>query len=283
LSFFNNRKRITLAAMLLGGVALIAVIALVVSGSGGSSKGEPQAQSRLTKTLPDGPDVAPSPTPIVESAASAEEPLPSVAEPNRADCAAIRGTSYLSETERIWFRDNCSGSGGGATTTASAGSVSTTRASSSDRLTIPSIGLDSRITPSRVLASGEMPTPSGYYDVYWYDFSAISSALGGYVDGGNLVLAGHVTCAYCNNGQRGRVVFGGVPSLTAGAAIQYRDSSGQVTNYVVTSVMDVYPESNWDGIVAGNRADMTLITCNGVLDTEKLEYDQRRVVFARKV
>ena len=283
MKFLSNRKQRMVAAAAIAVIVVVGAGALVVGGGGNDNGVAPRAGIRPTATPVVGLDVAPTAGPT--ELAAVEEPTPSP-EPNRADCNAIRGTDYASETERLWFRDNCSGvasasSGGGGS--GGGGTASTSRASFGDRLIIPSIGVNAGITPSRVPASGSMPTPPGYYDVYWYDFSSFPG-VGGYVDGGNVVLAGHVTCAYCNNGGRGRVVFGGVPSLSAGATIQYRTASGQVFDYVVTGAVDVYPGSaNWESLLAAGRADLTLITCNGILDTEILEYDQRRVVYARKV
>jgi hypothetical protein len=56
---------------------------------------EPPPPPPVTATTP--PEVAETP------------PLPPTAtrEPNRASCGAIRGTAYLSQTERAWFLANC--------------------------------------------------------------------------------------------------------------------------------------------------------------------------------
>ena len=301
-SLFSSRPYLLAAALAVAGVLVLA--AVVVMNSGGDSDGRPHARSQPTASLSN-LDVAPTFTAPPEPTATAAP----VAETNRQDCTAIRGTSYQSDAERDWYIANCptvvasapsaasapasagapSSAGAPAAAGGSSSAASGSRPGSGDRLIIPSIGLDYYVQTMYVgvNAAGQavMPTPKGYYDVIWYDFSAYSSYTGGYADGGNLVLAGHVTCAFCNNGQRGRVAFGGVPSLTPGASIQYITASGRTYNYVVTSAVDLYPSdgAGWDNVLSSSYADMTLITCNGILDQEILEYDQRRVVSARKV
>ena len=149
-----------------------------------------------------------------------------------------------------------------------------------DQLVIPSIGLNATVTGMDVGSDGMMKDPAGYFNAVWYNFAAIPG-LGGYVDGGNLVMAGHVDCGRCYNGGAGAAVFWDVRYLPVGASIQYY-SGGQVYNYVVSASGDYGPGADWEGIVAAGSADMTIITCDGTFDPSAREYSHRRVIFARK-
>ena len=51
-------------------------------------------------------DILPTPAPE-PTAVPTPEPPPPPPPANRADCNAIRGTSYLSAEERTWFLANC--------------------------------------------------------------------------------------------------------------------------------------------------------------------------------
>jgi sortase (surface protein transpeptidase) len=130
-------------------------------------------------------------------------------------------------------------------------------------------------------ADGLMPDPSGYFNAVWYNFSSIPG-LGGYVNGGNLVMAGHVDCARCHNGASGAAVFYNTRQLQPGAEIQYY-SGGKLYKYTVFQVADYNSASDWAAIVAAGTADLTIITCNGTFDPSAHEYNLRNVVFARKV
>ena len=97
-------------------VALAAVGAMVAGGlltQGTTINPEPRA------LFLDGPPAAPAAEEAGSQAVAAGQPEPDpaaaapdksgteVAEPNRASCAAIRGTAYESERERGWFLANC--------------------------------------------------------------------------------------------------------------------------------------------------------------------------------
>ena len=258
------------------------------------------------------------PTLSVQVQSNAQQPTPTVApqatatsQPIRTNCAAIRGTDYRSNAERDWFQANC----GATAATPGAGSASaqaTARPATSqstvpsggtqggtagapaaagghasgveyvlgDQLVIPSIGVNATVTGMDVGGNGAMPDPTGYFNAVWYNFSAIPG-LGGYVNGGNLVMAGHVDCARCHNGASGQAVFYNTRSLQPGTEIQYY-SGGQLYRYAVFQAGSYDAENtNWAAIVAASTADLTIITCTGTFAGG--HYDQRHVVFARKI
>jgi hypothetical protein len=100
-----------LKSALVGAIVALALVAAIggayALGKGGSSTpAGPSAQVVPVTAVP--PTATPLPPPVPPPAAAAppsQPPPPSAA--NRQNCALIRGTDYLSETERLWFLDNC--------------------------------------------------------------------------------------------------------------------------------------------------------------------------------
>jgi hypothetical protein len=214
----------------------------------------------LTLGMNGGDDNDQAVAPTLAVSVSSTQPLPTAnpqpaATPQiRTSCSAIQGTDYRSPEERLWYQQNCSSTATSSLTAGnSAGSSSSTIPSGGstsapsnppatghyvgaeyalgDQLVIPSIGLNAAVTGMDVGADGVMPDPAGYFNAVWYNFASIPG-LGGYVSGGNLVLAGHVDCARCYNGGSGTAVFWNTRNLSAGDTIQYY-SGGQVYNYEV--------------------------------------------------
>ena len=246
---------------------------------------------------------APSPLPTASSMVGVQATAPTAAAPaptatvmpDRASCAEIRGTDYLSSTEREWFNQNCTATAAPSTTGTATRSFPSGGSSNSagsgpagpggteyalgDRLLIPAAGVNASVNGIRVGSNGVMPDPTGYFNAVWYDFSLLG--LGGYVTGGNLVLAGHVDCARCNGGGAGTAVFYNTRYLSPGDSIQYVTAAGETFNYVVFANQDYSPDTDFAGIVSPSAADITIITCTG--NFLGGEYSLRNVVFARKV
>jgi hypothetical protein len=273
-------------------VLAVVSIAMLTVACGGSNDKAPSGHSDLpSEALDVAPTTAPSaqaqPQPTAPPLAQATqtqsppEPAPEPPPPeNRADCNAIRGTDYRSLEERTWFVENCtrtatSGAAAGAGGAGPGGGQSPT----GDRLLIPAAGVNAEVWRASVPASGVMPDPVGYFNALAYDFSAIPG-LGGGVDSGNLVMAGHVDCGRCYNGGAGTAVFWSVRNLKPGDTAQYRTADGRVVNYVVTSSRSLGGGTDGLSIVASGAADMTLITCTGSFSGG--EYNLRHVVAFRK-
>jgi len=275
----------------LGGVPRIAlvpalpIVAFIIGfgislGSGGNDNGVAPPSEAVVAPSPEA-----TPTLVVPTATPVSY---------RTDCAAIRGTDYRSNEEREWFRQNCSGTSalsntsggstagttGGSTVTGPAAAPRAGQAPTGDRLVIPSIGVNADVWKATVGSDGVMPDPVGYFNAVRYDFGA--AGIGGDVNGGNLVLSGHVDCAACHSGGPGLAVFYYVKNLGPGDGIDYYTADGRLVRYVVTSAGDYEPNTDWSAIVASGTADLTLITCIGTWNPSAREYSLRRVVFARK-
>jgi hypothetical protein len=228
---------------------------------------------------------APAPIPTATLEPTATQPPA-----NREDCAAIEGTDYQSPEERDWYLANCNG-GGGSTASTGGGqgtpaytgpaTVGAAEFALGDRLIIPAAGVNASVTGSVVGGSGQMTSPVGYFNAVWYDFSGFPG-IGGYVDSGNLVVAGHVDCARCHNGASGGAVFYNIRNLKAGDSIQYVTAAGQTQNYVVTSAQWFEPGANWAAILSSGAADLSIVTCIGTFDSSRHEYTHRLVVYASK-
>jgi hypothetical protein len=281
----NNIPRLALIGIV--PVAVFLIAAAITFGSGGDDDDQATA---LPSATPTRQPVAAANT-AVPTAAATPEPTSTVTD--RTSCAEIRGTDYRSSAERDWYNQNCTGtaaasSGGGGSRVPSGGSSSSAGAGPSvpagteyalgDRLVIPAAGVNASVNGIKVGSNGVMPDPIGYFNALWYDFSLLG--LGGYVTGGNLVLAGHVDCARCNGGGPGTAVFYNTRYLSPGDSIQYITSSGAVHNYTVFSNVDYSPNTNWASIVSPGTADITIVTCTGTFSGG--HYSLRNVVFARK-
>ncbi len=278
------------------GVVPVAVFLIAAAISFGSS-GEDDKPQAIAPTVVPTRALAAANTAVPTVAAT---PQPTATVPaDRTDCAAIRGSDYRSSTERDWFNKNCTGtaaaSSGGTSNsnTSSGGSSAPSGGSSSsagagpsgsgeyplgDRLVIPAAGVNASVSGRKVGGDGVMADPIGYFNAVWYDFSSLG--LGGYVTGGNLVVAGHVDCARCQGGGPGQAVFYNTRYLQPGDRIQYVTAAGQTFNYVVFSNADYSPDANWASIVSPGAADITIITCTGSFSGG--HYSLRNVVFARK-
>jgi hypothetical protein len=279
--FLNNIPRLALIGIV--PLAVFLVAAAIGFGAGGDDD-KPQAVAPTavpTKALAAANTAVPTP---------AATPQPTATVPaDRTDCSAIRGTDYRSSAERDWYNQNCTGtaasSGGGGAPSPSGGSSNSAGAGPSgsgeyalgDRLVIPAAGVNAPVSGRKVGGDGVMPDPVGYFNAVWYDFSALG--LGGYVTGGNLVVAGHVDCGRCYNGGAGTAVFYNTRYLSVGDTIQYITAGGVVKNYVVFSNQDYADGTDFSGIVSPGAADITIITCTGVFSGG--HYNYRNVVQGR--
>jgi hypothetical protein len=276
-TFLNNIPRLALILIVPAAVFLIAAAIGFGAGGGGGDNKQASGPTEVPATAQ---AVANTAVPTV-----AATPAPTATPaPNRADCSAIRGTSYQSDAERDWYTQNCTGTAagggglsGGSSTTAGAGPSGSGEYALGDRLVIPAAGVNAPVSGRKVGADGVMPDPVGYFNAVWYDFSALG--LGGYVTGGNLVVAGHVDCGRCYNGGAGTAVFYNTRYLSVGDTIQYITASGTVKNYTVFSNQDYPDGTDFSGIVSPGAADITIITCTGVFSGG--HYNYRNVVQGR--
>ena len=143
-----------------------------------------------------------------------------------------------------------------------------------DRIAIPRFGVEAPIIVLGVDESGVMETPTGAWEVAWYDFTSRPGV------GSNAVFSGHVDALY--TGTPGEAVFYNLKDLEQGDSIEVRLADGTVYEYRVTVRYSVDPTTADVGSIVGptQREIITLITCGGNLGTE---YDQRLIVLAERV
>jgi hypothetical protein len=275
-SFGSDRAGLKL---LLVGVPIIAFI--VAAGATMAMSSDHKRIVAAEATV--GVSVRSVPTPATVAAPTQAPPAATATpQPNRRDCSAIRGTTYLSQDERSWFIENCPAPTpvpGRTVSQVQAPPITTHSVNSviygtNDRLVITRLGINAPVNISVVPPDGTMGVPLGANDVVLYDFSAIPG-LGGYPgQGGNTVIAGHVDYICC------LAVFAPLRNVQEGDVIDYYTGGGEHYQYVVQWFGDFGPDTNWAGIVASTPNSMTLITCNGTFDTVAHEYSHRRVVRA---
>jgi LPXTG-site transpeptidase (sortase) family protein len=147
-----------------------------------------------------------------------------------------------------------------------------------ERLIIPSINVDTRVTPKAVASDGQMPSPVGPQEVIWYDFSALPG-LGGRPGDGNTVLAGHVDYGV------DPAVFWDLRDVKEGDEITLVLVDGSEYKYTARSNRIVDPSAtSFNEIVASTPEEsLTVITCAGDFDPQTHNYDMRRVVWAVRI
>jgi LPXTG-site transpeptidase (sortase) family protein len=142
-------------------------------------------------------------------------------------------------------------------------------------LKIPSIGVDSIVGQTGLLASGALGTPSNVYYTDWYTGSAEPGQPGA------TLIDGHVS-SWTAKG-----VFFDLHLLKAGDPIQIVKGDNSVVNYQVVQTQ-VYSSSNVDmqaaitPVVPG-VSGLNLITCTGQVIKGTSEFNERIIVFAKQV
>ncbi len=149
-----------------------------------------------------------------------------------------------------------------------------------NRIRIPRIGVDAPVKLSTLDASGALAEPDTPDDALVYDFSKYSG-VGGWFDGGNLVMAGYARSEKpCNDGKERPPcagVFYWLNQLSAGDQIHvWWDKQEYV--YTVVAVCTVDASKNFEPIVRYTDVPaITLITGAGEADAT-LGSTQRLVV-----
>jgi LPXTG-site transpeptidase (sortase) family protein len=143
-----------------------------------------------------------------------------------------------------------------------------------DRLVIPKIGVDAPVVTLGVDGQGVMQSPSGPFEVGWYDFTAWPGT------GGNAVFSGHVDYASV-----GAAVFWHLRELGQGDLVEVRLADGTSYQYVVvSSVSYTSGDAPIAEIVGPTGKDtVTIITCTGTFNREIHQYSHRLVVRAERL
>jgi sortase (surface protein transpeptidase) len=136
-------------------------------------------------------------------------------------------------------------------------------------LSIPKIGVHSRLVELRLKKNGEMGTPAPEV-AGWFTQGAAPGALG------PAVIAGHVTW-------NGPAVFQRLNTLRRGDQVSVSREDGKTAVFTVSRV-DRFSKSRFPTrAVYGpiDHAGLRLITCDGTYDAARRAYPDNVVVFAR--
>jgi sortase (surface protein transpeptidase) len=140
-------------------------------------------------------------------------------------------------------------------------------------LTIPAIGVSTRVMALGLTEDGAMEVPPGGYPAGWFDGSPTPGELG------PAVLAGHV------DWDGDPAVFWGLHDLTAGDQVLVERADGSTATFAVERIAEYAKEEFPTGSVYGDidRAGLRLITCGGDFDADTAGYTDNVVVYAHLV
>lgn len=137
------------------------------------------------------------------------------------------------------------------------------------RLRIPAIGVDASVESVGLTADGAMDVPKNYANVAWYNLGPKPGAAG------NSVIAGHV------DSKTGPAVFWDLRKLRPGDEVFVLGADGIERRFVVTAMQvykrDAAPLEKIFGAAPGTH--LNLITCAGVFDRTRKEYDSNLIVY----
>jgi hypothetical protein len=138
------------------------------------------------------------------------------------------------------------------------------------RLTIPAIGVRTRLIRLGLTTAGTLQVPASYRVAGWYDRSPRPGATG------SAIIAGHI------DSYRGPGVFVRLASLHRGDRAYVRRADGSLVVFRVTAVRlyrkDRFPTATVYGPAAGPQ--LRLITCGGTFDPAQRSYESNVVVYA---
>lgn len=132
------------------------------------------------------------------------------------------------------------------------------------RLVIPAINVDANIQSVGVNSKGEMEVPNNIVDVAWFELGPRPGEIG------SAVIAGHLNG---ENGENG--VFANLDKLKKGDLVFVASLSFVVSN------IQTYDSGYADSVFSNNDGRrLNLITCNGIWNKSKKDYNKRLVVTA---
>jgi hypothetical protein len=138
------------------------------------------------------------------------------------------------------------------------------------RLTIPAIGVRTRLVRLGLTRAGTLRVPASYQVAGWYDRSPRPGATG------SAIIAGHI------DSYRGPGVFYRLASLHQGDRAYVRRADGSLVVFRVTAVRlyrkDRFPTATVYGPAAGPQ--LRLITCGGTFNPALRSYESNVVVYA---
>lgn len=139
-------------------------------------------------------------------------------------------------------------------------------------MTIPKIGVESRVKSLGVKPNNELQAPANIYDTGWYKGSSKPG------ESGAALLDGHV------HGPNKPGVFHKLHTLKAGDPIYIERGDGTRITYTVVS-QKTYAQQDTDMVAAlesivPGKEGLNIITCTGAVDRATNRYDDRLVIFA---
>ena len=140
-------------------------------------------------------------------------------------------------------------------------------------LTIPLIGVQTKLTTLGLAADGELQVPDSYSIAGWYTGSPRPGAIG------SAIIVGHIDSV------AGPGVFFGLSELKAGDKVYVKRADGTMAEFRVTSVhtylKDDFPTESVYGPVPD--AELRLISCSGAFDPATGHYLSNVVAYAVEV
>ena len=144
-----------------------------------------------------------------------------------------------------------------------------------EMLIIPKIGVDAAIQVVGLTANGRMGIPTNFTDVAWYKFGPKPG------DPGSSAINGHLDTVTDSN-----AVFARLDEIKKGDEIYILDKDGQEIKFRVINT-EIYDEAKaplkkiFDQ--SKTSARLNLITCDGVWNQDKRDYNKRLVVYSERV
>jgi len=138
------------------------------------------------------------------------------------------------------------------------------------RLIIPKINLDAAVEQVGLDSQGRMDVPKDPWNVAWYDKGFRPG------ENGSAVIAGHLDTA------TSAAVFYQLDGLVPGDDIYVNDDRGKQYHFVVSN-KESYPFDRFplEAVFASEgRAQLNLVTCQGVFDLSAQNYSNRLVIYS---
>jgi LPXTG-site transpeptidase (sortase) family protein len=137
-------------------------------------------------------------------------------------------------------------------------------------LTIPALGIDSRLIGLRKNTDGSLQVPEDPMRAGWYSQGPAPG------DDGPAVIVGHV------DSYRGPGIFARLDRLALGDVMDVRRADGSVAAFVVISV-ETFAKRDFptERVYAGDgTSSLRLVTCGGEFDAKAKSYLDNVIVFA---
>lgn len=136
------------------------------------------------------------------------------------------------------------------------------------RIVIPKINVNANVQNVGVTKTGDMDSSSNIYDVGWYSLGPKPG------ETGSSVIAGHLDGRNSETG-----VFFNLYKLKKGDKVYVQNDKGITLTFIVQKT-NIYDAGYAEEVFSSNdTAHLNLITCTGIWDANKKDFDKRLVVF----